>query len=188
MTVEQPPQSSDTELAGVVERNIATLIERRRAEERSRSSHERIIQAISRFTGRMRFLYLNLAVFGMWIAINAGLLPVPRFDRSFGLLATVASIEAILLSTIVLISQNRMSVLADKRADLDLQISLLTEHEMTRVITLLSEVAERMGIPSASDPELAELAREVEPGRVLDSLEESEAAAARAETTERAER
>jgi uncharacterized membrane protein len=70
-----------------------------------------------------------------------------------------------------------MAALADKRADLDLQISLLAEHEITRVITLLSEVAERMGIESAGDPELAELAREVEPGHVLDSLEASEAAA-----------
>jgi uncharacterized membrane protein len=179
MTAERPSPSPDRpELARVVERNIAALIERRRAEERSRSADERVVQAISRFTGSMRFVYLHIAFFGLWTAINLGLLPVlPRFDRSFVLLATVASVEAIFLSTIVLITQNRMATLADKRADLDLQISLLAEHEITRVITLLSEVAERMGIESANDPELAELAKQVEPGHVLDSMEASEAAA-----------
>jgi uncharacterized membrane protein len=100
-------------------------------------------------------------------------------DRSFGLLATVGSVEARFLSTIVLINQNRMAAADDKRADLDLQVSLLAEHEITHILTPLSEIAERMGVPSAGNPELAELARRVEPGRVLDSLAESEAAAAR---------
>ena len=94
----------------------------------------------------------------------------------------MASVEAIFLSTIVLITQNRMAAAADKRADLDLQVSLLAEHEITRVITLLSEVAERMGIESARDPELAELGRQVEPERVLDHMEQSEAAAKTADT------
>jgi uncharacterized membrane protein len=93
----------------------------------------------------------------------------------------VASVEAIFLSTFVLITQNRMAAMADKRADLDLQISLLAEYEITRVVALVSEIAERMGIESARDPELAELSRDVEPARVLDSLEASEAAARKGE-------
>ncbi len=176
------PTPPPSELASVVERNIATLIERRRADERNRTGHERAVEGISRFTGSMRFIYLHVAIFGLWIAINLGLVPLPRFDHSFGLLATVASVEAIFLSTIVLITQNRMAAAADKRADLDLQVSLLAEHEITRVITLLSEVAERMGIESARDPELAELGRQVEPERVLDHMEQSEAAAKTADT------
>jgi uncharacterized membrane protein len=177
MTERPPPSPNPGELAPIVERNIAALIERRRAEEEGRAPHERAVQAISRFIGRMRFVYVQLALVVVWIAINLGLTPLRPFDPSFGILATVASVEAIFLATFVLITQNRMAALADKRADLDLQISLLAEHEITRVITLLSEVAERMGIESANDPELAELAREVEPGHVLDSLEASEAAA-----------
>ena len=57
-----------------------------------------------------------------------------------------ASVEAIFLSTFVLISQNRMAALADQRADLDLQISLLAEHEISRVIALATSIADRMGI------------------------------------------
>jgi uncharacterized membrane protein len=61
----------------------------------------------------------------------------------------IASVEAIFLSTFVLISQNRMAALADKRADLDLQISLLAEHEISRIIALVTSIAERMGIEEA---------------------------------------
>ena len=80
----------------------------------------------------MRFVYLHLALFGGWIIVNLGLIPGLRpFDPSFVVLAMVASVEAIFLSTFVLISQNRMAAAADRRADLDLQVSLLAEHEIT---------------------------------------------------------
>jgi len=173
------PEMNSTGSVGWSSASRSTRPGRRRAEERSRAADERLVQAISRFTGRMRFVHFHLAFFRLWIAINLGLLPVPQFDHAFALLATVASVEAIFLSTIVLITQKRMAAVADKRADLDLQISLLAEHEITQILTLLSEVAERMGVAYAQNPELAELARKVEPERVLDSMEESEAAAAR---------
>jgi len=72
MTPPPPSPSPPTELAGVVERNITALIERRRAEERSRAADERLVQAISRFTGSMRFVYFHLVFFGLWIGINLG--------------------------------------------------------------------------------------------------------------------
>jgi uncharacterized membrane protein len=178
MTAERDSShATPSDLAGVVERNIEALLQRRRAEEEARAFDERIAQAISRFAGSMRFAYIHLLLVGLWIVVNLGLTPVPRFDPSFVILAMVASVEAIFLSTFVLITQNRMAAIADKRADLDLQISLLAEHEITRVITMLAEVSERLGIQVKQDPELAELARDVVPERVLDSLDASEAAA-----------
>jgi uncharacterized membrane protein len=83
----------------------------------------------------------------------------------------IASVEAIFLSTFVLISQNRMAMVADKRAELDLQISLLAEHELTKLVTLVSKIAEREGIPSESDPEIREVKRDVAPEAVMDRLE-----------------
>ncbi len=171
-------------MAGVVERNIAALLERRQQEARSRNRDERIAEAISRFTGSMPFVYLHLVLVGLWVVINLGVTPIPRFDPTFVILAMVASVEAIFLSTFVLITQNRMAAMADKRADLDLQISLLAEHEITRLISLVSEIAERMEIEAAHDPELVELSRDVEPERVLDTIEESEAAAREREERE----
>lgn len=159
-------------LARVVDRNVRALLARRAEEERAKSQSERIADRVTRFTGSMRFVYIHLAMFGTWILVNLGIVPgLPRFDPSFVILAMVASVEAIFLSTFVLISQNRMSELADKRADLDLQISLLAEHEISRMISLVQQVAERMGIEEALDPELDELARDVHPEMVLDNIE-----------------
>lgn len=121
----------------------------------------------------MLFVYLHLALFGSWIVVNLGWTPVRPFDPSFVVLAVVASVEAIFLSTFILISQNRMAALADKRADLDLQVSLLAEHEVTRVLSLIAAIARKMDIEEAGDPELNELARDVAPEEVLDKMEET---------------
>ena len=79
----------------------------------------------------------------------------------------MATLEALLISTFVLITQNRMSALVAKRAELDLQISLLAEHEITHLITLVTAMAERMGVDGAQDPELAELSQDLAPEKVM---------------------
>src|SRR5215207_10734388 len=96
-------------LSSVLEHNIQSLKERREREELQASAQEQIAEAITRFTGSMRFVYLHLAAFGFWIIANLGWVPgLPRWDKSFVVLAMIASVEAIFLSTFVLISQNRM--------------------------------------------------------------------------------
>jgi uncharacterized membrane protein len=165
--VERPP----AELTGVVERNIRALLERRRADDHRRGWQDRLADGITRFTGSMRFVYLHLFVFGLWIAVNLPWSPLPRFDPSYVVLAMVASVEAIFLSTFILITQNRITAEADKRADLDLHISLLAEHEITRLIVLVTAMARQMGIHTAEDPELAELAQDVAPDNVLNAME-----------------
>ena len=138
---------SSPELAQVVERNIQALIQHRREQEGSRSGQERVADAITRFTGTMRFVYIHLVFFGGWVLVNLGVFPgIPAFDGSFVIMASLASVEAIFLSTFVLISQNRMATLADTRADLDLQMGLLAEHEITRLITLVTAMAEQMNV------------------------------------------
>src|ERR671919_321732 len=162
-------------LSPVLERNIQALQLRRQREEEEATREERIAEAITRFTGSMLFVYLHLAFFGFWIVANLGWVPgVPAWDPSFVVLAMMASVEAIFLSTFVLISQNRMAAAADKRADLDLQISLLAEHEVTRLVTLVSAIADRMGVETGADAEVAEITRDVAPDAVLDELEATE--------------
>jgi uncharacterized membrane protein len=100
---------------------------------------------------------------------------LPRFDPSFVILAMVASVEAIFLSTFVLISQNRMAAAADKRADLDLHVSLLTEHELTKLVELVTALAERAGIRADADPEIEEIRKDVAPEAVLDEIETKQA-------------
>jgi uncharacterized membrane protein len=168
-----PPQPSG--LSPVLERNIRALQLRRERDEKGATAEERIAEAITRFTGSMRFVYLHLAFFGFWIVANLGWLPgVPSWDPSFVVLAMMASVEAIFLSTFVLISQNRMAAAADKRADLDLQVSLLAEHEVTRLVTLVSGIADRMGVRTEADAELDEITQDVAPEAVLDEIEAAE--------------
>ncbi|MGH7631301.1 MAG: DUF1003 domain-containing protein [Gemmatimonadales bacterium] len=155
-----------------VERNIRALVERRAAEERRKPLQDRIADRVTRFTGSMVFVCLHLVLFGVWVAVNLGWLPGPRFDPDFVKLATFASVEAIFLATFVLISQNRMAALAEERAELHLHTSLLAEHEVTHVLTLVTALAEKMGIEDAQNPELEELAREVRPEAVLEHMDE----------------
>ncbi len=158
-------------MAAVVDRNIIAVLERRREDEARRSMQDRLADRVTRFTGSMLFVYIHLAIFGSWIVVNLGWTPFRRFDSSFVVLAMIASVEAIFLSTFVLISQNRMQAQADQRADLDLQVSLLAEHEITQLITLVTEIAKRMKVDAALDPELSELAQDVAPEKVLDHME-----------------
>ena len=94
----------------------------------------------------------------------------PKFDPSFVTLAMIASVEAIFLSTFVLISQNRMQAIADRRADLDLHINLLAEHELTKLVELVAAMARQMNIPT-DQPEIEEIQQNVDPNDVLDALQ-----------------
>ena len=162
-------------LSSVLERNIQALKERQHREEKEASLQERIADRITRFTGSMLFVYIHLALFGFWIVANLGWIPgLPKWDPTFVVLAMWASVEAIFLSTFVLISQNRMAAAADKRADLDLQISLLAEHELTKLTTLVGEIAQKLGVETEVDEELQEIEQDVAPDAVLDEIEETE--------------
>jgi len=168
-TYSPPPKRK---LSKALKRNIEA-IEKRRAEEAEEATlEERLAEAITSFTGSMRFVYLHLAVYGLWIVSNLGLIPgVPRFDPTFVVLAMAASVEAIFLSTFVLISQNRMSAQADKRAELDLQINLLTEHELTKLAEMVAAIAERLDSKPLPDSEVSEIRRDISPDAVLDEIE-----------------
>jgi uncharacterized membrane protein len=169
------PPPRPEHLSSSLRRNIEALQVRRRQEAASSTPQERLAAAITAFTGSMPFVYLHLALYGAWIAINVGLVPGLRpFDPSFVILAMEASVEAIFLSTFVLISQNRTAAAADKRADLDLQISLLTEHELTRLTWVVTAMAERLNLPP-SDPELEEVKKDIAPEAVLDEIEAKQA-------------
>jgi uncharacterized membrane protein len=163
-------ETNSSPIARVVERNIEALLQRQEREQRARGVQDRLADGITRFTGSLPFIYVHLAVVLAWTLINAGVTPLPKFDPTFVLLATFASVEAIFLTAFVLMTQNRMQAEADRRADLDLQISLLTEHELTRLVSLTRRLAERAGIDS-DDTELQAIQRDVAPDEVLDALE-----------------
>ena len=162
-------------LTSALARNIEALRRRRADEERTATASERLAGAITAFTGSMTFAALHLAVFGFWIVANLGWVPAVRpWDESFVVLAMIASVEAIFLSTFVLISQNRMAAAADKRADLDLQINLLAEHEVTKVVAMVATISRHLGLDHAVGDETAELERNVAPEAVLDAIDRAD--------------
>lgn len=159
-------------LSNVMERNIRTITRLRLKAAHERSLPDRIADAITSFSGRMVFVYVHIVWFGAWILLNNGRLGVRPFDPfPYELLTMVVSLEAIFLSTFVLISQNRLSVEAERRADLDLHIGLLAEHELTRVLQMLDAIQNKMGIESYEDSELADLEMETKPEDVLAEIE-----------------
>ncbi|MBI5032145.1 MAG: DUF1003 domain-containing protein [Chloroflexi bacterium] len=162
-------------LSAVIERNIRTIIQLRQKAARNRSVQDRIADAITSFSGRMLFAYVHIVWFVVWILRNTGYLGVPAFDPfPYGLLTMIVSLEAIFLSTFVLISQNRLSAETERRADLALHVGMLTEHELTRVLQMLDAIQDRMGISNDEDSELADLEKETKPEDVLAEIERLE--------------
>lgn len=168
------PSQPDSALKGggaVLERNISALLQRHQQEEHRKTRQEKLADLITRFSGSMASVYVHAGVFGFWIIANKWT-TLPKWDPTLVVLAMAASVEAIFLSTFVLISQNRNAAEADKRSDLDLHISLLSEHEITRLITMVAAIAEKVGVEQAKDPQLNELKKNVSPVDVLDTLEQ----------------
>jgi uncharacterized membrane protein len=157
----------------VIDRNIDELLKRRAEEDRSLTLQDRISDTITRFSGSMAFVYIHLSIFAMWVAINKSWLAImPPWDPSLVILAMAASVEAIFISTFVLISQNKMAARAEKRAELNLHISLLAEHETTKLIALIAAIADHLGISTElADEEIKELKENVSPETVLKKME-----------------
>ncbi len=131
-----------------VAENIATVAGLEAEALRRRTAADRASDAIAAFVGTIGFVALHLIWFALWASINARLIPfVPAFDPyPFQLLCMIVSLEGVLLATFVLIKQNRMGYIADRRAHLDLQVNLLAEREITRLLQVTEEIARRVGV------------------------------------------
>lgn len=140
-----------------------------------RSLKDRIADAIGSFAGTVGFVLLHLAWFAAWVAVGAGLIPgVPSFDPyPYQLLCMIVSLEGVLLSTFVLIKQNRMTLSADRRNHLDLQVNLLTEHEVTKLIQMLERMSTHMGMAAdVVDDEAREMGEVTAVGELTREVEE----------------
>jgi uncharacterized membrane protein len=167
-TEKEDQEKDNPALSKVIERNIRTIIHLRTKASQARGLQSRIADAITSFSGRMIFAYVHVVWFTLWILLNTGRFGVRVFDPfPYGLLTMVVSLEAIFLSTFVLISQNRLGEETERRADLDLHIGLLTEHELTRVLQMLDAIQDKLGIVDHENSELADLEMETRPEDVL---------------------
>jgi uncharacterized membrane protein len=174
-------ESKEPALARVIERNIKTIMALRQKVSDDRGLQDRMADGITSFSGRMSFIYFHVAWFAGWVLLNTGRVGIAPFDPyPYGLLTMIVSLEAIFLSAFVLISQNRLAAESERRAELDLHIGLLTEHELTRVLSMLDAIHHKLGIDSDQDHELAELERETRPEDVLAEIERVQRRASKA--------
>ena len=155
-----------TSSPSTVEANIHSVADMERALEENRGVIDRIADAIGGFSGSMSFVGIHVVWFTTWFLINTGVLPFRRFDPyPFILLAMIVSVEGVLLSTFVLMKQNRMQRRIDVRDQLNLQIDLLAEKEVTKALQLLRAICIHLGIPEVdSDTALLEMANNTSVG------------------------
>jgi uncharacterized membrane protein len=157
----------------LTQRNVELISQLEQAAMERRSPIERVIDRISSLCGSIPFLWFHVLWYGGWIAANA--LPgIPHFDPfPFQFLTLVVSLEAIFLSTFILITQNRHGIIAERRNHLDLQINLLSEQENTKMLLLLDRMARKLGIDECDDPEVRVLGQDADPERLIEQIEES---------------
>ena len=161
-------------LSNVIQRNIRKIIQVLLKAISGQSLQDRIANGMTSFSGSMAFFYVHIVWFFVWIILNTGHVGTPIFDPfPYGLLTMVVSLEAIFLSTFVLISQNLLAKETGRLTDLGLQTGLMTEHELTRVLQMLRAIQTKVGISNDEDSELADadLAMETKPEDVLAEIE-----------------
>src|SRR3954447_17968910 len=163
-------QASD--ISDETKKNISKIIDIESAQRENRTIGERIAETVAQFCGSMTFVWVHIAWFGLWIILNT--IPDIRFDPfPYTFLTLVGSLEAIFLSTFILISQNHDTKLSEKRNHLDLQINLLSEQENTKMLQLLHQIAAKVGVKSDDDPDISVLEEATRPDKLGEQIEET---------------
>ena len=162
-------------LAALTQRNIELIAQLEATAAAKRSPTDRVADAITRFGGSMAFIYVHVVWFGGWILWHflPRLPQTLRFDPyPFQFLTFVVSLEAIFLSTFILISQNRQNQISELRNHLDLQINLLSEQENSKILAMLEALLRHHGLVQP-DPEVASLAEDTQPDLLVRQITES---------------
>jgi len=156
------------------DRGIREIAKLERLAFQSRSRVDHVAFAITRMAGTASVIVFHVVWFLVWILVNVRILRLEPFDPyPFSLLTTIVSLEAIFLTLFVLVSQNRMSQEADRRAELDLQVNLLAEKETTMVLRILSDISTHLGLKGTASAELKELLKETQLGELAKKLEKA---------------
>ncbi|HEX7888977.1 MAG TPA: DUF1003 domain-containing protein [Ramlibacter sp.] len=138
-----------------------------------RTVADRVAEFVARFCGSITFVWIHAALFAVWIAWNA--IPrLPHFDPyPFTFLTLCVSLEAIFLSSFILIAQNYEMRITERRSQLDLQINLLAEQENTKMLQLLDRMAKKMGLYDEDDPEIQVLEQATRPETLARQIEDT---------------
>jgi uncharacterized membrane protein len=157
----------------LTEQNVKAIVELERAARAESTFSQRAAQRIAGFCGSMTFVWIHIAWFSGWVFFNTmpGITHLDPFPYTF--LTLLVSLEAIFLSTFILISQNEETRLAERRNALDLQINLLTEQENTKMLQVLSRIANQLGVPMEDDDTLSVLEQATRPEKLAEQIDKA---------------
>jgi uncharacterized membrane protein len=149
--------------------NIRAIADLERQAIDHRSRMERLTDAVTEATGSPTFIAAHIVWFGLWFVLNRR----SAFDAyPFSLLNLLVSLEAIFLTSVVLMTQNRMTKQADRRAHLDLQVNLLAEQELTTILQMLHALCQKAGtVVKVSDTRVEQLLKETDVTQLAVTLE-----------------
>jgi uncharacterized membrane protein len=158
----------------LTQRNIEAVRQLEEAAKEERTASDRVAEVIAKFCGSMTFVWVHVVWFGIWVLINVmpGLPHIDPFPFTF--LTLVVSLEAIFLSTFILISQNHDTKISERRNHLDLQINLLSEQENTQMLTMLRAIAEKVGANLSYDEQVRAMSEETKPQQLVKQIKERE--------------
>src|SRR6476646_6968323 len=164
-------QQNGQSVEALTQQNVERVSKLEESAREQRTATDRIAEAIANFCGSMTFVWVHVVWFGAWVVINVAP-KIPHLDPfPFTFLTLVVSLEAIFLSTFILISQNHDTKISERRNHLDLQINLLSEQENTKMIRMLQAIAAKVGAEVPEDPHLQALSEETEPEKLARQIE-----------------
>jgi uncharacterized membrane protein len=171
----QSPEAATSEAAkALTGRNVERIRALEAREHSKAKASERIADAIANFSGSIAFVWITVGMIGGWMGAN---MLLPKGDRldpfPFPLLTLVLSIEAIFLSIFILMSQNRAARISDKRSHLDLQLTLLSEQENTKMLLMLEQIGKAVGAAVTPDPEVEVLEEATQPEALSRQIDEA---------------
>jgi len=172
-TKSQPPVQAEGNGSAdqLTQQNVETILQMEEATRGERTRSDLVAEAIAGFCGSMVFVWVHVVWFGVWVMVNV--LPgIPHIDPfPFTFLTLVVSLEAIFLSTFILISQNHDTKMSERRNHLDLQINLLSEQENTQMILMLRAIAKKLGVEVTNDFHLDALSEKTKPEELARQIE-----------------
>lgn len=169
-------ENSRAPLPDHVSQQVETLAVLHTKAEKEAGFHQHAVESVTAFLGRPLFLNLTIVVILLWVTVNvfSRLFGLRRFDPPpFYWLQGAVGLGALLLTIVVLITQNRQARLSERRAKLDLQVNLLAEQKIAKLIALMEEL--RRDIPTVKDRldlEAEAMQQSPDPHAVLEALEE----------------
>ncbi|OGK16156.1 hypothetical protein A2690_01820 [Candidatus Roizmanbacteria bacterium RIFCSPHIGHO2_01_FULL_39_12b] len=146
----------------------------RKEHDKKRTLYDKFSDEITEISGSLPFLLFHTAFFIGWVVINTNIIPeIFPFDPfPFGLLTMIVSLEAIFLSIFVLLSQNRQAKIGELREETHLQIDMIAEKEITKLIQMQAIIMKRLGIKIEGDEELEKMMQDVDTQDIKKQLED----------------